>query len=558
MNTTFNKQRYFSLFIWIGIIISINYLAAFINFKIDFTADQRYTISIGTKSMLKDLDEAIFFKVYLEGDLSPEYNQLKNATRSMLDEFRKINSDKIQYEFIDPSQGDPNMVKELYQQLAEKGLQPSNDLEKENGGSKQKVVFPGAIVSYKGKEIPALLLKSKLGVSKREMVNSSIENLEYELASAIQQLKNTLQRKVAFLQGHQELTTTQLTFAARALGDRYTVDTVIINEQLNALSNYNCLIVAKPLAKISEKDKFIIDQFVMHGGRLLWMADQSFFEMDSLMSSSTNLALPFDANFDDLLFNYGARINQDLIMDLQAAPIPIVTGYTGNQPKQDLFPWYYYALVTNHNNHPIVNNLNVIKTEFASSIDTIESAPASKTILLSTSNSSASSMTPARVSLGIIEKEPNTKLFNKKKLPIAVLLEGKFNSLYKNRLPKSISAAPEINFKTDVDSGKIIVVSDGDIAASYVSKKGVPYPLGLDRFTNTQYGNENFLKNCVDYLCGDEDLMQLRSKEIKLRLLDKNKVNQSNVSMINMGIPIILVLIFACLYNIVRKLKYKK
>ena len=337
------------------------------------TQEKRFTLSHSSKQLAKNLEDIVFFKIYLDGDLPPGFNRLKNSLKELLDEFRVYSGDNIDYEFIDPSANTPeNETMQLYKQLAGKGLIPTNLEQKDQSGQSQKIIFPGAIVNYRSKEFPLQILKSRLGSSPEQMLNSSIENLEYEISSMLRRI--TLERglQVGFLQGQKELSTTRISDASAALSVFYSIDTISVNGNLNALKDFSAIIIARPDTVFNEKDKFILDQYIMHGGKILWLIDRMQINMDSLTTSSTNIAIPIELNIEEMLFNYGVRINSDLILDLQAAPIPIVTGYVGDQPKQKLFPWYYFPLLQTEGHHPIVHNLNAIKTEFVSSIDTIE------------------------------------------------------------------------------------------------------------------------------------------------------------------------------------------
>ncbi|MBK7910831.1 MAG: Gldg family protein [Bacteroidetes bacterium] len=310
------------------ILVSVNIIGNFLFFRIDLTAEKRYSISDASRELAGSLNDVVYFKVYLDGELPPGFRRLRNATRELLDEFRIYAGGNIEYEFVDPS-AEPEEKKrlELYKQLARKGLLPTNLEEREKGGSSQKIIFPGAIASFGGEEIPVQLLKSRLGSSPEEMLNTSVENLEYEIAGVLRRFTRTGGApRIGFLRGHGELDNKHISDAARALNEYYNVDTVFIGGRLDALKDHRLLIIAKPTLSFDEKDKFVIDQFIMRGGRVLWLIDRMQAEMDSLGQTGTTVAIPYELNLDDQLFRYGARVNTDLVMDLQAAPIPVVTG----------------------------------------------------------------------------------------------------------------------------------------------------------------------------------------------------------------------------------------
>jgi ABC-2 type transport system permease protein len=552
------RQSIFQLLLLTALLIIVNILSGFIFTRFDMTAEKRYSLSPSSKHLASSLDDIVYFKVYLEGDLPPGFKKLKNSIKEVLDEFRIYAGDNIEYEFIDPSANpDKKTRTELYKQITEKGLYPTSLEEADKSGQSQKIIFPGAIVNYRSNEFPLLFLKSRIGSSPEEMLNTSVENLEYEIASVLRKIKTENKARVGFLKGQNELNEYQLADIMKSLSEFYKVDSVIINNQLRALDGIKTLIIAGPDSAFDEKDKFITDQFIMNGGRVLWLINKMQMNMDSLSVTGTSLALANDLNIDDMLFKYGVRINADLIMDLQAAPIPIVTGYTGNQPKQENFLWYYFPLLSSESKHPVVNNLNLVKGEFVSSIDTIETDSSSKTVLLSSSRFSRLQLAPARVSLNILREDPDPRLYQKKFIPVAVLAEGKFVSNYLNRIPAQLATSPEINFRSRSSNTKMIVISDADIIANHVSRKGAIYPLGYDRITQQTYGNKNFILNCVDYLCDNTNVLELRAKEFRLRMLDRAKtVDSISYRWLNLLIPPFLIIIFGLIFSFIRRKKY--
>ncbi len=559
------KQRKDSLLRLIAslvILVSVNIIGNFLFFRIDLTAEKRYSISDASRELAGSLNDVVYFKVYLDGELPPGFRRLRNATRELLDEFRIYAGGNIEYEFVDPS-AEPEEKKrlELYKQLARKGLLPTNLEEREKGGSSQKIIFPGAIASFGGEEIPVQLLKSRLGSSPEEMLNTSVENLEYEIAGVLRRFTRTGGApRIGFLRGHGELDNKHISDAARALNEYYNVDTVFIGGRLDALKDHRLLIIAKPTLSFDEKDKFVIDQFIMRGGRVLWLIDRMQAEMDSLGQTGTTVAIPYELNLDDQLFRYGARVNTDLVMDLQAAPIPVVTGYVGNQPKQELLPWYYFPLLESTDNHPIVRNLNAVKTEFPSSVDTIDVTGIKKTVLLAGSQYCRLQLPPARISMNILQQEPDPATFPRRHVPIVLLLEGNFRSLYENRLPDTIAKDPGIGFRAAGDSSKMIVAGDGNLIESQVSKKGAIYPLGYDRFSQQQFGNRNFILNAADYLCDDTGVLALRAKEFRLRLLDAGKLNEQGtiIRWANVVLPLLLLWIAGWLFHLGRRRRFQR
>lgn len=561
MSKRSNKsQNIFKLLLTLAIIIVVNVLSQFVFTRIDLTADKRFTLSPTTKKLLAGLKDQVFFKVYLEGDFPPGFRRLHDETRELLNEMSIYADGRLDYEFIDPSAiSDETQRIDLYRQLAQKGLFPTTLEEQGTDESSQKTIFPGAIVNYNSLELAVQLLKDQFGTPQEEMINNSIRNLEYELASTIRKITTPLPPQVTFLKGHHELDRNQTADITKVLSQFYIVDTVEINGRLDALKNTKLLVIAKPDTAINEKDKFIIDQFVMRGGKILWCIDATNATMDSLATNTEAMALSKDLNIDDMLFRYGARINPDIVMDLQAVAIPIMTSsYMGNQPVQKMLPWPFFPMVFPTANHPIVNNLNAVKTEFASSIDTIRTQNVSKTVLLTTSKYSRIVPVPVRISLDIMGQKPDFRIYKNAFVPIAVLMEGEFTSLYKNRIPPTIATDSSIGFLQQSKPTKMIVISDGDILKNTFSKNGKVYPLEYDRYTNQFYGNKNLLLNMIDYLIDDSGLIALRSKEIKLRLLDKTLVteNETFIKIINVGLPLLLVIVFGLIKLVLRKKKY--
>jgi len=555
------------------IIVLINIIGSFIFTRFDLTSEKRYSLSPSTKELLKEIDDIVYFRVYLEGDFPAGFKRLRNATKEMLDEFRAWNKN-IQYEFVNPSGSENEKERnDTYQLLVEKGLQPTNLQVSTKEGREQQVIFPGALASYRSNELAVELLNSQIGVSPEEVLNNSVQALEFRLASAIRDLTVINKPTVAFIRGHGELENRDIYDIGQALSKQYAVGVVSIGGQLSSLTKrdsvsadktriinkYDAIIIAKPDSAFTEKDKFIIDQFIMRGGKVLWLIDPVFATMDSLQSTNTTLGIALDLNLDDMLFNYGVRLNPDLVMDLNALPIPLRTGQVGSQPKIDFFPWYYFPVVTPTESHPIVKNLNAVKTEFVSSIDTIRVADVKKTILLKTSPYSRTINTPALITLAILEQEPDERAYTGPQQTIAVLLEGEFRSNFENRIPPEIMSSRDIGFVPRSEPTRMIMVSDGDVIRNQLHfSEGYPLPLGYDQFTQESFGNKDFILNAMDYLMDESGLISIRSRELKLRLLDMTRVNNNKFfwQVFNIIFPVLLVLIFGFIQNYLRKKKY--
>ena len=574
-----NKQRnlrrssLIQLVAGILIIVLVNLIGSFLFTRFDLTSEKRYSLSPATKKLLKETDDIVYFRIYLEGEFPAGFKRLRNATKEMLDEFRAYNKN-IQYEFINPSRSDNEQERnDTYQLLIEKGLQPTNLQVNTKEGLEQQMIFPGAIANYKSNEIPVELLASQVGVPPEEVLNNSIQGIEFRLASAIRDLTIVNKPTVAFIRGHGELENKYIYDIGQALSKQYTVGVISIGGQLSSLTKrdslsddktrivnkYDAIVIAKPDSSFSEKDKFIIDQYIMRGGKVLWMIDPVFASMDSLEAAETTLGIAQNLNLEDMLFRYGVRLNTDLIMDLNALPIPLRTGQVGSQPKIDFFPWYYFPVITPTENHPIVKNLNAIKTEFVSSIDTIKVPDVKKTILLKTSLYSRTISTPALITLAILEQEPDERAYSGPQKTVAVLLEGEFRSDYENRLPPEIQNNKDIGFLLKSKPTKMIVVSDGDVIRNQLHfSQGYPMPLGYDQYTGQTFGNKDFILNALDYLLDESGLISIRSREVKLRLLDMTRVNNHKIfwQSFNIFFPVLLVIVYGLIRYYLRKRKY--
>lgn len=570
------RSSFRQLALGLAVIAILNILGSFAFYRLDLTGDKRYTLAPSTRKMLKELKGPVHFKVYLEGDFPAGFKRLRNETREMLNQFRAY-SNYIEYEFIDPTSGkDKKELEATYMQLAKSGLNATDLQVKQESGTTRKLIFPGAVVTYQGKEMPLDLLLTQVGRPPDEVLNNSVQALEFGLINVIRKLSVEQKPKIAFIGGHGELSPVYTASIEAALSEYYDVEHVRINGQLNALSleeaagnkvstpvisnKYKAIIIAKPDSAFAkdEKDKFVIDQFVMRGGKVLWLIDPVYATMDSLRLKENSVALANDFNLDDMLFNYGVRLNPTLVVDMNSLPIPVVVDQKGNQK---LIPWLFFPVIMPGSDNPVVRNLNAIKTEFISNIDTVETPGVRKTILLTTSRYSRVLNIPVIVSLRFLYQEPDATQFNQPYQPVAVLLEGEFTSLYQNRIPAAFAQTPGIDFVSKSPKTAMIVVSDGDVIKNQVEQGAqglTPLPLGYDRYTGQQFGNKDFILNAMNYLCDDSGLISVRSREVKLRKMDPERVKAERVQwqLLNTLIPVILVLIFALIRGYWRKRKY--
>ncbi len=551
-----------SLVVWLVAIVLINLTSTYFFHRFDLTEENRYTLSESTTEKLESLEDVVFIRVYLEGNLPAEFRELRNATKELLDEFRAYAGDNIQYEFINPSISNNEEERvEVYKELTRIGLQYTNIRVQAGDKMSEQIIFPGAVVSFRDKEVPIQLLKSVAGATEQQMIASSIQQLEYEFVSAIQKLSSPLKKSIAFIEGHGELTELQTADAQKALEEFYEVERISIEQKLNALAGFDAIIIARPDSAYSEQDKFIIDQYIMNGGKVLWLIDPVFARMDSLRSSNLTMGLVLNHNLEDQMFKYGVRLNNDLIMDIQCNTKPIVTGYIGNQPRQEMFPWYYEPLLIGNEQHPISSNLDRIMTEFASTLEVLEIDSIEATTLMTSSDQSRLVNAPTRISFNILRDPPKYELFNSGPHATAVLLEGKFTSVFKNRLPQKLTDDEGLKFKEISVQTKMIVVSDGDIIRNPVSALGDKYfALGYDRYTQKMYANREFILNSINYLCDDSGLLNVRTKEFKIRLLDQTKIDTERYywQTINTAVPIGFVVIMGLVFFYWRKRRFEK
>jgi ABC-2 type transport system permease protein len=571
------RSNIIQLLLGLLIIVLLNVIGSFLFTRLDLTAERRYSLSDATKKMLRNLDDVVYFKVYLDGEFPAGFKRLRNETREMLDEFRAY-SDNIQYEFINPS-GNPDKRerKNLYQQLVTAGLNPTTLNVKTKDGTSQQVVFPGALITYKNRELPLELLNSQMGVAPEQVLNNSVQQLEYNISSVIRKLSVPNKPKLAFIIGQGELTEIETLDIRNELSEYYTVERIKIGGKLNSLTErdtkdslnmsirnkYKAIIIAKPDSAFSEKDKFIIDQFVMRGGKVLWLIDPVDATMDSLQNSRQTVGVANETNLEDQLFNYGVRLNSNLLVDISCLPIPMVTGMTDNKPQTTFVPWFFFPVIIPTAQHPIVRNLNAVKCEFVSSLDTVVKPGIKKTYLLSTSKYSRVLNAPVIISLDMARQDPDPAQFNQPYKDVAVLLEGKFESLFLNRIPPVIAEDKLIGFLPQSEKTAMIVVSDGDVIRNQVRFGQNGYetlPLGFDRFTGQSFGNKDFIMNAVNYLCDDSGLISARSRELKLRMLDITRINDEKLKwqLINVILPVVLIILFGFIQHFLRRRKYSR
>lgn len=555
-------------------IIFVNVIGHYFFLRLDLTSERRYTLSKHTKEMLKKIDEPVLFRVYLEGEFPADFKRLQSETKEMLNQFRAYNSN-IEYEFFNPNSfTDREEQQVFYQKLARRGIQPTQIQVETNGGVTNQILIPAADVFYRGNETTVQLLQNQKYVSDADLLNNSIQNLEYSLSSAIRALSMSKKQTIGFLQGHGELTGPVLYDFQRSLQDFYSLEYVTIDGQIQSLTAhkqqddstyrfynlFDLLIIAKPTKPFSDKDLYILDQYIMYGGKVLWLIDPLDADLDSLASNGQFIATRYPLGLDEMLFSYGVRINPDIVMDMRCRPIPIQVGMVGEKPQFRFRPWYYFPEIVPMSTHPIVRNLDLIKTDFVSSIDLIDN-DIKKTVLLTTSEYSRVKNAPAMIDLADAQAEPDRKLYNRSSVPVAVLLEGEFNSAWRHRLSPFFTGQAAMGYREQSEPTKMIVISDGDVVRNrFLASEGTVLPLGYDLYTQTQYANKDLLLGAVNYLVGDEGLMASRTRTIKLRKLDvvKTREQRSLYQAINIGAPIVLLTAAGVAIYFIRRNKYKK
>ncbi|WP_157209131.1 gliding motility-associated ABC transporter substrate-binding protein GldG [Mariniflexile maritimum] len=542
------------------VLIAINYVSSFVFKRFDLTEDKRYTLSDATLKIVKNVESPLIVDVFLSGDDFPsEFRRLQSETKQLLEEFSAKNSN-IVFNFINPLEDDATRDRNI-QQLTQRGLTPMQLSVQESGKASQAIIFPWALASYNNETISIPLVKNKIGASQQDLVTNSVQHLEYAFADGFSKLTNPKSKKIAILRGNKQLPDKYMADFIRKIGEYYriapyTLDSVAVNPQktLDGLEQFDLIISAKPTEAFTETEKLVLDQYTMNGGKSLWLVDAVAMEKDSLYNDlGKNFAMPRDLNLTDFFFKYGVRINPDIVSTLYSAPITLAMG-EGSESQFQHLRWPYSPLASTLSDHPIVNNLNLVKFDFANQIDTLKNS-IKKTILLESAPLSKLEGTPREISLEVVTQELDPASFNKGNQNLAVLLEGQFPSVYSNRV-KPFKLKKEI---TKSIPTKMIVIADGDVIKNEVYRNS-PQELGFDKWTGQTYGNKEFLLNAVNYLLDDNGLINIRSKKIAVTFLDQEKIasEKTKWQLINILLPLVLLAIFGVLFNYFRKKKYTK
>ena len=556
------KSNLKSLLITVAVLLIVNGIGTKFFHRFDLTKDKRYTLSETSLTIIQQVKEPLSIKIYMQGELPAEFKRLQQETQQLLEEFQAYNKN-IVFEFVNPLENEDSSmdnIKELYR----KGLTPVNITVDDKGKQSQAMVFPWAIAVYNNKEVNIPLLKNKMGATTTEKVIGSVQHLEYSIADAINKITTVKQKKIAVIKGNGELQDILMAKFLLQIRESYhigpfTLDSVAKSpiQSLEALEKYDLAVIAKPTEAFSDAEKQVLDQYIINGGKTLWLVDQVAVEMDSLYNSAgATLAYPRDLNLNDMFFKYGFRINPDIVKDEQGSPIKLATGEQGSATQYQDFNWKFAPLVYPESTHPIVKNLGGIKFDFANPIDTLKNG-IKKTVLLKSSQYSKKIGTPVEVNLDIVAEETSPNHYIKTgNIPLGVLLEGQFHSVFENR----VLPFDQPTFKQEGKASKMIVISDGDLIKNQLDKNFQPVELGFDQRSGNLYDNKDFMLNCVNYLLDDTGLINIRSKDLDLPLLDKEKVYEkyTQIQIITIGLPILILALFGLLFTYIRKRKYSK
>jgi ABC-2 type transport system permease protein len=563
-------QSLVQLALFIGIAVFVNILAnarfggKALYTYFDLTEEKRFTLTGATRNMLRGLDDVVYIQVLLEGKFPAGFKRLQTATREVLEDFRS-ESGYIEYRFEDPGQGTVEEINARREELAKDGIVPVNLRVKGTEGTSEQIIYPYAVVYYKNRSFPVNLLENETpGMDKEVILNNSVGLLEYKLANAIQKLQRSFKPIIAFTTGHGELESIQTADLEKTLRQFYETGRVHLDSMVSISPEVEALIVAKPRYPFSERDKFKIDQYVMNGGKVLWLIDRLRVDLDSLRGRTDYIPLEYELNLDDILFRYGVRIQPNLVLDLQCTRIPLATGTMGGAPQFDYFPYPYHIVTIPRSDHPIVKSLGPVNLLYPSSIDTnvVIKTAVEKHVLLESSANTRYQLTPVRLEFEFLRYDLDPDKFDKPPQALAMILEGVFPSMYENRVTESMLAGLRDlgqEFKALSEPTKMLVVSDGDVARNRVNPRDNSVaPLGFNEFERFQFANKDFLINAVEYLLDENGLIEARGKEVKLRLLDTVKAQKEETKwqLINILAPLAFLALFGLVYNWIRRRRY--
>ena len=565
MMTTSVKKNIVSITTLVVGLILLNLVGNYFYERFDLTQDKRFTLSKETREIIDPINSPVIVDVFLKGEFPPEFRRLQGETEQLLDEFAAYNSN-IKFKFINPTDKDSEQFQSQFEKF---GMMPAQVSVMESGKQSTELVYPWALAHHNGKSVKISLLKNQLGATSEERVNSSLQNLQYTFADGFKKLATEKSKKVAVLKGNGEYDDRYIADFFATLKDYYfiapfTLDSVASNPEktLKALNSFDLIVVAQPTIAFTDAEKYVVDQFIMNGGKSLWLLDAT--QMQSDPATGDTFAFGKDLNLNDFFFKYGIRINPNLVKDVYSAPIVLASG-EDNESQYNKYPWFFSPLSSSANNHPIVTNIEAVKFDYASVIDTLPNN-IKKTILLTTSPISKIVGLPFPIdfdeeipnNLQVVNEGPDPREFNAGEIPLAVLLEGNFTSAFKNRV-KPIKLVGKLNNIDDGRPSKMVVVSDGDVIKNQMQGNR-PLELGFDKMTNTFYGNKEFLLNTVNYLLDDSGLINIRTRQIAVPFLDPQKTatERTKWQALNLLLPLGLLLIFGIVFTYIRRRKYTR
>lgn len=566
------KSSAIQVFIFLGILIALNILAHArlgdipLYQRIDLTEEKRFTLTDGTRALLRNLDEVVYVQVLLKGKMPASFQRLQNGTREILEDFR-AQSAYVEFSFEDVTDGDPEEVNQRTQELAEVGVVPRQINTRESTEARQQLLYPFALVNYKGRSLAVNLLENDNPTLDDEIdLNNSVALLEYKLVNAIDKLQQSFKDNIVFTTGHGELEPIETADLEQSLRQYYNTGRINLDSVVYLRQDIDALIVAKPRQPFSEKDKFKIDQYVMNGGKVIWLIDPLRVDLDSLSGRKDYVPLPYELELDDLLFRYGIRLEPNLVLDLQNTRIPLATGMTGQGPQLELFPYPYHVVATSNSNHPVIKGLGPVNLLYPSTVDTAvrTKLPLDRTVLLRSTENTRLQYAPVRMNFEFLRYGLQPDKFTAGEQPLALLLEGSFASLYENRLTEQMRAGlSELGqeYKSQSPTSAMMVVADGDIARNEINRQDQRVrPLGYNPFEKYVFANKDFLLNAIEYMLDDIGIIEARGKEVKLRLLNKTKAQQEKTrwQLINIAIPLLFLGVFGGIYTWWRRRTYTR
>jgi ABC-2 type transport system permease protein len=552
------------------VLAGVNVAAAFVHFRLDLTAERRYTLSRPTTAMLSRLDDDVQVDLYLGGNLKAGIRQLAKSTQEELQAFNEYCGGRVRVHTFDPlAKLDDSAKQAFLDSMSVMGIQPKTEVAQvgKGEGQTERIVIPGAVIRYRNRVIPVDLLKGvqvpqQQDQQKEQLYSNAETLLEYKFASAIDKIISKDRPVIGYVLGNGEPLDPRVYDLLENLRSNYHVGPVRLDSFPLIPAMFNAILIVKPTATFTDREKLSLDQYLLHGGQIIWAVSTLYADQDSLRLKQQTIAYDRGLGLEDLFFKYGVRINQDLVEDMQAAKLAVVVGNAGGKPQTEALSWPYYPLLNGSLTHPISKNLDPVLAPYANSIDTVKAEGVKKTVLLQSSANGRRVGTPAIVTFEVLKYKDDPAYFNQPNIPVAMLLEGTFHSLFENRLSKTLAdslAGPygQPFVPVSAKPGRVIVVADGDLFMNAVTERG-PLPLGYSRDDGYQFANEYFINNCVEYLLNPSGILETRAKDYTLRLLDPSKVEQDRPfwQFINVGLPLILVVLGGYLYQLVRRRKY--